>query len=114
MSDTPETDAEAVNPEMCSNLEGEQCVSMEQSFRGCYVPIDFARDLERQRDDNKRGWDRASLSALTLEQRAKRAEKCIIAIEQHYRTKSPLTYSASTMARLINEWRGLGEEEDSK
>jgi hypothetical protein len=107
MSDTPETDAEAVNPEICSNLDGEATVSMETSFRGDYVSIDFARKLERQRDENKRGWDRASLAALDLEQRLKRAEKCILAIEKHYREKSPLTYSASTLAELINEWRGL-------
>lgn len=71
MSDTPETDA--------------WIKAMQEQAE--YEYPEYCRKLERQRDENKRGWDRASLAALQLEQRAKRAEKCILAIEEHYRTK---------------------------
>jgi hypothetical protein len=98
----PYFDDEYPSDEQLMEWAAEYCEETEQPI---YAKV--IRKREAERDENKRGWDRASLAALDLEQRLKRAEKCILAIEQHYREKSPLTYSASTLANLINEWRKI-------
>lgn len=63
------------------------------------------RLVERVRDENKAGWDRASLTALNLEQRLKRAEKCIDAIEAHYKSKHGESYDHTTLNTIITNWR---------
>lgn len=105
MSDTPRTDAEW------------SCSFFHASWPN--VSIDFARQLERElaqtnkaivrllqeRDENKAGWDRASLTALDIEQRLKRAEKCIGEIEAHYKSKHGESYDHTTLNTIITSWR---------
>ena len=66
----------------------------------------------RQHDDalkdvesNKAGWDNASLTALDLEQRLKRAVKCIEEIDAHYKTKHGESYDHTTLNTIITSWR---------
>ena len=94
MSDTPRTDAR---------------LGYENQHHGANMLCrEFERELNqaiKERDENKAGWDRASLTALNLEQRIKRAEKCIDAIEAHYKSKHGESYDHTTLNTIITNWR---------
>ena len=116
MSDTPRTDARlgygnehhGANM-LCRELERE----LNQAIKERDEWMLKAAKAIRQHDDalkdvasNKAGWDRASLTALDLEQRLKRAEKCISAIESHYKSKHGESYDHTTLNTIITNWRG--------
>ena len=103
MSDTPRTDARlgwgwnnyfSSALKLCRELERELAQTNKAMIR-----------LLQERDENKAGWDRASLTALDLEQRLKRAEKCISAIESHYKSKHGESYDHTTLSAIITSWR---------
>ena len=105
MSDTPRTDM--VRPPYIELQD--------------FVPASFARQLERElaqaikgRDENKAGWDRASLVAYEMEKRAKRAERLILDIEEHYSSRHPARYPTSALAIKINEWKKQNETNDGQ
>ena len=115
MSDTPRTDARlgygnehhGANM-LCRELERE----LNQAIKERDEWMLKAAKAIRQHDDalkdvesNKAGWDRASLVALSLEQRLKRAVKCIEEIDAHYKAKHGESYSRSTLNTIITNWR---------
>ncbi len=126
MSDTPRTDEVEM---LCDNMRGIMVVNVlyARQFERELAQTNKAmvRLLQerdewmlkaakaiRQHDDalkdvesNKAGWDNASLTALDLEQRLKRAEKCISAIEAHYKAKHGESYDHTTLHTIIENWR---------
>jgi hypothetical protein len=61
--------------------------------------------------ENKRGWDRASLVALRLEQRAKRAEACIAAIENEIKTTAFAFLGDTEVETIVQEFRKKENED---
>ena len=115
MSDTPRTDARLgyENQHHGANM---LCREFERELNQAIKERDDwmlkAAKAIRQHDEalkdvesNKAGWDRASLTALNLEQRLKRAEKCIDAIEAHYKSKHGESYDHTTLNTIITNWR---------
>lgn len=105
MSDTPRTDEVEM---LCDNMRGIMVVNVlyaRQFERELAQTNKAIVRLLQERDENKAGWDNASLTALDLEQRLKRAEKCISAIEAHYKAKHGESYDHTTLHTIIENWR---------
>ena len=117
MSDTPRTDARlgwgwnnyfSSAGKLCRELERELNQAIKERDDWMLKAAKAIRQHDEALKDvesNKAGWDRASLTALNLEQRLKRAEKCIDAIEAHYKSKHGESYDHTTLNTIITNWR---------